>query len=246
MRSAASHPRRPIRAVVTDVDGTLTDKERRLNLAAVRLVQGLNQAGITVVLATGNVLPFALALSRFLGLTGPVIAENGGVLYHRENGRDVVEHLADRRVALAAYHELVRAGLPVRRLFTDRWRESEVALEEGVPERKIRAILRGHPVLVESTGFAMHLMQRGAGKLPALRRALQPLGLAPGDCFAIGDGDNDVAVLRAAAWAASFPSASPSARRAADFVTHSDYGDGFVEAVIHAGVVPLSISGDDR
>ena len=246
MTSAERPPRRPIRALVTDVDGTLTDKDRRLNLGAVQLVQQLDLSGIPVVLATGNVLPVALALHRFLGLRGPIVAENGGVLYRHENGRDLVEHLADRRVALAAYRTLVRAGVPVRRLFTDRWRESEVALDESVPASKVRSILRGRPVLVESTGFAMHLMERGAGKLPALRRALKPLGLTPGDCLAIGDGDNDVRVLRASAWAASFPSASPRARRAADYVTQAEYGDGFVEAVIHAGVVPSVHSGDER
>lgn len=243
MTGSDPHPRRPIRAVVTDVDGTLTDKERRLNLDAVQVVRRLTETGIPVVLATGNVLPLALALHRFLGLSGPIVAENGGVLYHREENRDRVEHLADRRVALAAYRRLVRAGLPVRRLFTDRWRESEVALEEGVPERAIRGILRGSPVRVESTGFALHLMQRGAGKLPALRRGLKPLGLTPGDCLALGDGDNDVPVLRASAWGVSFPSASPRARRAADYVTQAEYGDGFVEAVIHAGVVPSLLSG---
>ncbi len=227
---------------MTDVDGTLTDKERRLNLDAVQVIRRMTEAGIPVVLATGNVLPLALALYRYLGLSGPIIAENGGVLYHREGDREVVERLADRRVALAAYRRLVRAGLPVRRLFTDRWRESEVALDEGVPERTIREILRGVPVLVESTGFALHLMQRGGGKLPALRRGLKPLGLTPEDCLAIGDGNNDVPVLRAAAWAVSFPSASPRARRAADYVTRAGYGDGFVEAVIHAGVVPPLLS----
>ncbi len=205
---------------------------------AIEVIRRMTEAGVPVILATGNVLPVALALHRFLGLTAPIIAENGGVLYHREGGRDVVEHFADRRVALAAYRRLVEAGLPVRRLFTDRWRESEVALEEGVSERRIRAALRGRPVLVESTGYAMHLIQRGAGKLPALRRALRPLGLTPADCLAVGDGNNDVAMLRASAWAVSFPSGSPRARGVADYVTRAEYARGFVEAVIHAGVVP--------
>ena len=229
--------------MVTDIDGTLTDRERRLIPEAMQVIQRMTEAGIPVVLASGNVLPLALALHRFLGLSSPIVAENGGVVYHREGGRDIVEHLADRRVALAAYRQLVRAGLPVRRLFTDRWRESEVALEEGVSERKIRAVLRGQAVLVESTGFAMHLIQRGAGKLPALRRALRPLGLAPSDCLILGDGNNDVGMLRASAWAVSFPSASARARRAADYVTHAEYGYGFVEAVMHAGVVPPLVSG---
>jgi phosphoglycolate phosphatase (TIGR01487 family) len=228
---------------VTDVDGTLTDRDRRLVPETMEVIRRMTEAGIPVVLATGNVLPLALALHRYLGLSSPIVAENGGVLYHRDGDRDIVEHLADRRVALAAYRRLVKAGLPVRRLFTDRWRESEVALEEGVSERKIRAVLRGQPVLIESTGFAMHIIQRGAGKLPALRRALAPMGLTPGDCLAVGDGNNDVGMLRASAWAVSFPSGSVRARRAADYVTHAEYGHGFVEAVIHAGVVPPLVSG---
>jgi phosphoglycolate phosphatase len=228
---------------VTDIDGTLTDADRRLVPETIQVVQRLTEAGIPVILATGNVLPLALALYRFLGLSGPIVAENGGVVYHRVDGHEGVERLADRRVALSAYRRLVRAGLPVRRLFTDRWRESEVAIEEGIPERRIRAVLRGMPVRVESTGYALHLIERGAGKLPALRRALRPLGLAPADCLVAGDGNNDVAMLRASAWGVSFPSASSRARGAADYVARSDYGFGFVEAVIHAGVVPAPVSG---
>ncbi|MGC2290197.1 MAG: phosphoglycolate phosphatase [Thermoplasmata archaeon] len=243
MTPPEAHPRRPIRALVTDVDGTLTDRDRRLNPEAMQVVQRMTEAGIPVVLATGNVLPLALALHRFLGLSSPIIAENGGVLYHREGRREIVERLADRRVAQAAYRHLVKAGLPVHRLFTDRWRESEVAMEEGIPERTVRAALRGQPVTVEDTGYAMHIIQRGAGKLPALRRALLPMGLTPADCMAVGDGDNDVGMLRASAWAASFPSGSARARRAADYVTRTEYARGFVEAVIHAGVVPNTVSG---
>ncbi len=243
MTPSEARPRRPIRAVVTDVDGTLTDRDRRLEPTAMEALQRMAQAGIPVIIATGNVLPISLALHRFLGLTGPIIAENGGLLYYRKDGQDVVERLADRAVALRAYRRLVRAGLPVRRLFTDRWREAEVALEDGVSERRIRAALRGERVLVESTGYAMHLLERGAGKLPALRRALAPLGLEPADCLAVGDGNNDVGMLRASAWAVSFPSASPRARAAADYITREEYGRGFVEAVIHAGVVPPPVSG---
>jgi phosphoglycolate phosphatase (TIGR01487 family) len=231
------HARRPIRALVTDIDGTLTDRNRRLDPQAMELIHRMTDADLPVILATGNVLPVALALHRFLGLDTPIVAENGGVLYRRVAGRDVVEHLADRRFALAAFRRLRRSGLPARRLFTDRWRESEVAIEEGISERRLRAALAGLPVFVESTGFAVHLMQRGAGKLPALRRALEPMGLTPGDCLAIGDGNNDVAMLRASAFGATFPSASRRARDAADYVTREAYARGFVEAVIHAGVV---------
>ncbi|MFY9716495.1 MAG: phosphoglycolate phosphatase [Thermoplasmata archaeon] len=234
-RSPRRRPRGPpprrYRAIVTDVDGTLTDGRRRLDPLAVGWVQRLEAHGIPVVLATGNVLPIALALHRFLGLSGPIVAENGGVVYERRDGIDRVELLADRAIAERAFRRLLRAGLPVRRLFTDRWRESEVALEPSVPVARIRKVLGDSGVRVEATGFAHHLMEDGAGKLPALVRTLAPLGLGPSDCVILGDGDNDVAMLRAAGFGVSFPSGSPRARSAATFVSRARFGRGFVEGL---------------
>jgi phosphoglycolate phosphatase len=224
-------------AVVTDVDGTLTDAHRRLDPRAMDAVRRLESRGTPVVLATGNVLPISLALHRFLGLSGPIVAENGGMIYRKDGGRDVVERLADPRVALAAYRAIVRAGVPARRLFTDRWRETEVAIEPTVRFAAVRRALGRRPVSVESTGYAIHLIERGVGKLPALRRALLPLGLAPRDCVVLGDGDNDVGMLRAAGFGVSFPSASPRARAAARYVTHADFSEGFVEGLKAGGLL---------
>ncbi len=221
------------RAVVTDVDGTLTDRDRRLDPGAVRWVRRLEAHGIPVVLATGNVLPIALALYRSLGLSGPIVAENGGIVYRRTpDRRDEVERLADVRAARAAFRTLRRAGLPVRRLFTDRWRESEVALEPTVSVRAIRAALGPRArVTVESTGYAVHLMERGAGKRRGVEAALRPLGFGLGECVVLGDGDNDVGMLRAAGFGVSFRSGSPRARRAARYVSRADFAEGFDEGL---------------
>ena len=232
---AAARPR--LRAVITDVDGTLTDRERRLDPAAVALIHRLTARSIPVLLATGNVLPIALGLHRSLGLTGPIVAENGGIVYYPEHRGDRVERLADVRVAQRAYRTLRRKGLPVRRLFTDRWRESEVALDTRVSLWRIQRALAGRPIQVESTGFAVHLMEPGAGKLPGVRRALGLLGLTIEESLVLGDGDNDVKMLRAAGWSVSFPSASRRARAAADYVTHRDCVQGFIEGVKASGIL---------
>ena len=233
--------RRRLRAVVTDVDGTLTDADRRLDANAVRWVRRLESRGIPVVLATGNVLPIALALHRSLGLSGPIVAENGGLLYRRVDGTERVERLAHRGLALEAYRALVAAGLPVRRLFTDRWRETEVAIEPTVSLTTVGRVLRGRCPRVESigTGYAIHLMERGAGKLPALHRALAPLGLTVGECVVLGDGDNDAPMLRAAGFGVSFASGSPRARAAARYVARSSFAAGFVEGLKASGILSL-------
>jgi phosphoglycolate phosphatase len=227
-----------LRAVVTDVDGTLTDASRRLDPRSMAAVRSLERVGVPVAIATGNVLPIALAVHRFLGASGPVVAENGGLIFWPDPSRGKVERRADRAVALRAWRALVAAGVPARRLFTDRWRETEVALEPTVTVTAVRRAVRGIPVTVESTGFAIHLMERGVGKLPSLRRALEPLGLAPRDCVILGDGDNDVAMLRAAGFGISFPSGSRRARAAATFVSRRDSSEGFEEGLKASGLLP--------
>lgn len=236
VRIAPKRP--PFRAVVTDVDGTLTDGDRHLDTRAVEMVRRLEGRGFPVILATGNVLPIALALHRSLGLSGPIVAENGGLLYRRaDGGKEVVERLTDRSVAVAAFRKLRAAGLPVRRLFTDRWRQSEVALEPNVSVARVRRALGSSTVEVESTGFALHLMAAGGGKLPALVRALAYEGMTPADCVVLGDGDNDVAMLRAAGFGVSFASASPRARRAARYVARAKFAVGFVEGLKASGIL---------
>ncbi len=229
--------RRTIRALVTDVDGTLTDAHRRLDPGAMAAIRALEGRGVPVVLATGNVLPIALALHRSLGLSGPIIAENGGLLYERRDGRDRVRRLCSRRPALAAFRRLKAAGLPVERLFTDRWRETEVALEPTVAVAAIRPHLEGTGVEVESTGYALHLMPTGMGKLPTLRTAFAERGWSLSDCLAAGDGDNDVPMLRAAGYSVSFANGSARARAAADYVARRGYAAGFVEALKQARVL---------
>jgi hypothetical protein len=231
---------------VSDVDGTLTDRDRRLDARAVQAVRYLEDHGRPVLLATGNVLPIALALYRSLGLSGPIVAENGGIVYRRVDGEDRVERLCDRRPALAALRRIRRAGIPVRTLFTDRWRETEVALEPTVSVRALQRAVGDLGVRVESTGYAIHLMEAGGGKLAGLRAALGEVGLALEDCLVAGDGDNDVPMLRAAGYSVSFPSASPRARAAADYVARARYARGFVEGLIHAGLVPRSVVWGDH
>lgn len=235
--SRSASPSTKIRALVTDVDGTLTDPQRRLHPAAIGALRRVTDRGVPVILATGNVLPIALALHRSLGLTGPVVAENGGIVYHVTDRGERVERLADPRVAYAAYRHLLSEGVPVRRLFTDRWRESEIGMEASVPLAEVQRHLRGMNVYAEGSGFAIHLMERGSGKFQGVRRALAMIDLSPAECAAVGDGDNDARLLRAAALGVTFPSGSARARAAADLITRKDGAPGFLEAVRASGLL---------
>jgi len=65
------------KAIVVDIDGTITCEKRELHLGAVKKIRSLK---VPVVLATGNILCYARTTSRLIGLDGAVIAENEGAI----------------------------------------------------------------------------------------------------------------------------------------------------------------------
>ena len=58
------------KVVAVDIDGTLTDENKRLNTDAVLALRRLEGAGIPVILATGNGRAITYRLWRFLELSG--------------------------------------------------------------------------------------------------------------------------------------------------------------------------------
>jgi len=68
-----------IRLVVTDVDGTIATTYDSLNAVAVAAVRYLEDQSITVGLASGRTLSNLESLARDLGISEPIVAENGGV-----------------------------------------------------------------------------------------------------------------------------------------------------------------------
>jgi phosphoglycolate phosphatase len=224
------------RVLVCDVDGTLTFKDRKLDPHALEALRAAESAGVTVVLATGNVLPIAYALSYLIGTSGPVVAENGGLLYYKGK----VEQLSSR-VEVEEVARAVETSLGLRRLFTDRWRVTEVAFPEGGTThedvlREVRAHPKGAAVRVERTGFAVHLMDLDCEKLRGVKRALDLIGASLEDAMAIGDSDNDVEMVAAARVGVALADGSAPLKAAADLVTAREAGLGIKEALERYGV----------
>lgn len=104
-----------IKAVVVDIDGTITDSKRMIQPQGIEALRQVQQKGVAVMLSSGNVLPITFGLSIFIGLKGPVIAENGGVVSFKEN----VYKLNSNTLPVRAY-DYLKTKVEVERLFTDR------------------------------------------------------------------------------------------------------------------------------
>lgn len=223
-----------LKALVTDVDGTITDRRRRINTRAIEAIRTLVDAGIEVVLASGNTVCFMDGLCKMVGTDGTIIGENGGVYRRRFGG--TLQIPGDRAACLEAF-DILRDHFAAKgiglELLSAQYRFADVAFAREIDPDEARAVIRDRhlPIRVLDTGFALHLQAPGVSKETAMRKLAGDMGLLPDDILAIGDSENDIEMLKAAGIGVAVANAAAPTRAAADWVSGSAYGDGFVEAV---------------
>lgn len=221
-----------VKALVVDIDGTLADQERLISLEAVAALREVERSGVHVTLASGNVLPIAFGLSQYLGFHGPIIAENGGIVFFEQE----VWVLGDHEKPLRAYeHLLTKMDAP--RLFTDKWRQTEIGLKGEVDLERVKELLRGMDVDVQTTGFAVHIMGKGMDKFQGVKKCCELLGITAEQVAAFGDSDNDETMVRECGFGIAVANAFEGTKRAASYVAKGEDGDGIVEGLRWLGLI---------
>jgi mannosyl-3-phosphoglycerate phosphatase len=142
------------RIIFSDVDGTLLSESGRApsNWGDIRA----SLSGALIVLTSSRTVEELLAVQRFLGVRGPVLAENGAILVLAEEW--IERHQAGPVVQLAGKAvRLVHLGTPVGEF-------------RGVVE----AAAREHGVAIETERevFSAHLHHPSASRRTIARRAL--------------------------------------------------------------------------
>ncbi len=185
------------KAVAVDIDGTITDSNKKIHLGAIAALRRLEEAGIPVILATGNVRGITYGLWRFIGASGPMVCENGGVVWHPEWGDPIVR--ADGgRAKMAAEMVGKKLGLDSQGITTNAWRESEWCLFPDEDLDAINEIISNSEysdLSVIRTGFAIHLMEPHLSKGEGLAVALAKIGLDASEILAVGDAPNDISMF---------------------------------------------------
>lgn len=221
-----------LKALLTDIDGTITDPSRRISTGSVELIRSLLDSGTEVVLASGNTACFMDALSKMIGTKGTFIAENGGVFRVGYSGSLRIK--GDQTVCRKAL-EVLQAHFRVSgrelELFSAPYRFADLAFARTVPVDEVKSVLRDHPVQVLDTGYAIHLQAPGINKGTALVALAEEMGLSPADFLAIGDSLNDIQMLKTAGIGITVANAHPDTKAVARYVSGKEYGEGFMEAI---------------
>ena len=80
------------RLAAVDLDGTLLGPDKQIGPENIAAVQLLRENGVTVIIASGRRHQNSVRFQRQLGLTGPIIACQGGLIRDGESGNVVEAH----------------------------------------------------------------------------------------------------------------------------------------------------------
>jgi hypothetical protein len=232
---------RRIRLVVTDVDGTLTTADNSISLAALEAVRCLEESGIVVGLASGRALPRMESLAQRAGITGPIIAENGGVARLHRDGQ-LVDFGYSRQPAIQALEKL--KGLfpqAIEETEDDKFRLIDLGIKShGVGPAELRRHLDDVQLL--DSGYMLHLLQKGVSKGITLMRLLGKIGdgnLSPEEVMVFGDSTTDVSMFQRFPHSVLIvnPRLPAQQRQAieqvAEYVSILPLGEGFAQVVQH-------------
>jgi phosphoglycolate phosphatase (TIGR01487 family) len=220
-----------IRFVAVDIDGTLTFGNRRLDIAAVEALRKAEDSGLPVVLATGNVLAFAEAAATLLGTSGPLITEDGGIVFDPVSG---IEHVLGDRVEVdRGLATLERAFGPLQQTRSSCVRLTGLTLKRTIKVEDASEILKreGLDLVAVDSGFAIHLRSPDVHKGNALRKVASLRKISLAEVAAIGDGPNDIEMLQVAGLSFAVANSDEAAKRACTHVTAEPHGKGVAEAI---------------
>src|SRR5512143_4255347 len=134
MTRPLSELRGPVRALFSDVDGTMTTGER-IEAQTYAALERLGEAGVPVIMVTGRPAGFGHAFMKMMPVLA-CVAENGGVMFVRE-GRKLVKHYGVPAASLPEWRRRmndiavdVMSKVPGARLSSDsKYREVDLAID---------------------------------------------------------------------------------------------------------------------
>lgn len=216
-----------IKAVVVDVDGTITDMKRRVSIDA---IQAIREMPIPVIIATGNVICFVRAAAKLLGASDIMIGENGGVILMAYDAEAMV--LGDIERCKDA-EKMLEEHFPELHPLDKTYRKSELAFRRNIDLYKANVLIEQHFPDLElvDTKFAIHLKQKKVNKGMAIEKIAELMGLKPENFAAMGDSANDIHMFSVAGVKIAVGNAVPELIESADYVTKEKYGEGGAEGL---------------
>ena len=218
-----------IKLIAVDIDGTMTFRDRRLDIPAIEAIRKAEDSGVPVTVATGNALCFAEAVAILVGTSGPTIAEDGGVIFDRSNNRHVLGSAEEADRGL----EVLRKEFDIEETWSSRIRLAGRTLKRTITAEQAMEVFQreGLNLTAVDSSYAVHIKPTNVNKGAAIGEVASLLGISTEEIAAIGDAANDVEMLKVTGMGFATANSHESVKKAADRVTESPHGKGVREAI---------------
>jgi HAD superfamily hydrolase (TIGR01484 family) len=210
------------RAIATDGDGTIL-VNGNIPQGTVAALERARCENLFLVLVTGQTRKELNEFPR-IDLFHLVVAENGGVLFNPSNGLEIA-------LGEAVPAELVRAlrDAGLKHLRVGRCIISANVDDEQILRREVdRLKLNWH--VIRNRHDAM-VLPAGIDKATGVAAALNEINIRPAQVVAVGDAENDAAMLELCGLGIAVADGVHELKRRADAVTQKGAGQGIVQVI---------------
>jgi Cof subfamily protein (haloacid dehalogenase superfamily) len=250
-----------VRAIFIDMDGTLLTASNYISRRNMVAIYRLNNLGMKVFLATGRHYEVTAPYHKEIGLTTPMICLNGAAIHDAETGRakqmitvrvneerfhhitaenpcNVIIHTANGLYCKETNEEIdywTKVGRIPPRYIGDLRKANyqdvlKYSVRIGAPSSELSALFKMEAEVIDwNDGF--ELIAPNVSKWSAIKSLLTEYRFNPNEVVAIGDGPNDIEMLRHVGTGVAMGNASEEVKVAADFVTGHHENDGLAEFI---------------
>ena len=211
------------RVFATDYDGTIAT-HGGVSEGTVAMLQKLKATNRILVLVTGRELKDLEKVFPDYKIFDYIVAENGALIHYTANGK---EELLGQKPPQSFVESLQQKGvapLSVGKVIVATWEPHEKKVLEAIKESGLE-----HQVIFNKG--AVMILPPGVNKATGLQALLKTLHLSIHNTIAVGDAENDSALLQVAEYAVAVQNALPALKQRADYVTHASHGEGVEELI---------------
>jgi HAD superfamily hydrolase (TIGR01484 family) len=209
--------------LATDYDGTLATNER-VPVDVIKSLKSLKASGRKIIMVTGRELADLQRVFPDYSMFDCIVAENGALIYDPATKQERLLGERPPEVFIQKLKDLNVGPISVGRVIVATWEPHQATVLEAIKETGLE-----HQVIFNKG--AVMILPPGINKAAGLHNALKGMGLSEHNTVAVGDAENDNAMLQSAECAVAVNNALPQVKAIADWITAKPRGEGVSELI---------------
>jgi hydroxymethylpyrimidine pyrophosphatase-like HAD family hydrolase/energy-coupling factor transporter ATP-binding protein EcfA2 len=209
--------------LATDYDGTLATDER-VPAEVIEALKSLKASGRKIIMVTGRELADLQRVFPEYSMFDYIVAENGALIFDPATLEERLLGDPPPEAFVQKLKELKVSPISVGRVIVATWEPHQATVLEAIKET-------GLEYQVIFNKGAVMILPPGINKAKGLHEALKVIGLSKHNTVAIGDAENDNAMLQSAECAVAVNNALPQVKATADWITAKSRGEGVSELI---------------